>query len=500
MDAAWLRRAVALEPHLHKRSVPGDGDCQFHAVAAQSPGWTSFALRTAAVEFAARNPDFREFFLYGSGDTLDSWVARMRVAGAWGDNLSLYCLAHVLQRPVFIYKTTAPTQVLVPATLLPEPKPILVLLDESRPGAEHYSPLSETPARTRLRGKQKDLQPPRKPSSPPNQCLRQASRKTLREHRQVAHVEAGPRQLQRRQLPLKRPAHALKRPSSRVSELALRAKGLQLMAEGRSQKLAAMVLGIGRSYLRKLLRSAEALPHGSSSAPLRMVSTHASEDVLLAWIKSFWKRCAKLSDPFHVASLPPQGQGRHQKLSECVERLWMQTGSWIVCERCHQWSPKGLLIPHWPLKAQLVVACKHQSCAGAHPSRVSPHLAPTRPLWPPCFFELSDDDWDSLVLIRLKVDFKTIKAGRSPVVSKQKLEVVRGVWVATLPVATHLSEAAASALHFLLRTHAAYRCYWEGLQEVLDKSLARTLPTAEFLLRLPGVEVAMRPWLYPTDL
>ena len=156
MDAAWLRRAVALEPHLHKRSVPGDGDCQFHAVAAQSPGWTSFALRTAAVEFAARNPDFREFFLYGSGDTLDSWVARMGVAGAWGDNLSLYCLAHVLQRPVFIYKTTAPTQVLVPATLLPEPKPILVLLDESRPG-----PLSETPARTRLRGKQKDPQPPR---------------------------------------------------------------------------------------------------------------------------------------------------------------------------------------------------------------------------------------------------------------------------------------------------------------------------------------------------
>ena len=119
---------------------------------------------------------------------------------------------------------------------------------------------------------------------------------------------------------------------------------------------------------------------------------------------------------------------------------------------------------------------------------------------PPCFFAVSDDEWDSLVLIRLKVDFKTIKAGRSPVVSKQKLEVVRGVWVSTLPMAIHLSGAAASALRFLLRSHAAYRCYWEKLQKVLDKSLPRTLPTAEFLLRMPGVEVALRPWLYPTDL
>ena len=487
MDAAWLRRAVALEPHLHKRSVPGDGDCQFHAVAAQSQGWSSFALRAAAVEFAAGNPEFREFFPYGAGDTLDSWLARMRVAGAWGDNLSLYCLAHVLQRPVFIYKTTAPTQVLVPDILLPDAKPILVLLDESRPGAEHYSPLSETPARKRLHGKQKDPQPPKEASSAPSRCLRHASRKSSDASRLPPP--------QRKRLPGNKPLLA-KRPSG--SLLARQAR--HLLQEGRTHKHVAMVLGVSRGFLRKTLRSTSSVQDSEKATQepaSRVSSSSASETDMQAWItrwKAAWKR---LPSSFRLRST--SAQGRKHKLATSVERLWMQTQSWTYCTRCSQTSPRGLLTPHWPRKATATFQCRQTSCASMLPTKDTPHVAPQKNLWPPFFFALQQSDWDKLVLLDLKVDYKTVKGGRSPVVSKQKLAVVRGVWRSVLPDATRLSPAAGRVCRFLLTTNKAYKLYWDKLAGLLQNDCPRSVPTAELLLGLPGVEVAMRPWLYPLD-
>ena len=211
MDAAWVRRAASLEPHLHTRTVsvsllckacqsnmflhcplsypdpdstllspcflcslrtvPGDGDCQFHAVAFHAgSSWTAHSLRIAAVRYAAEHPlDFAAFFAVASGDTLDSWLSRMSRQGYWGDNLSLFCLAHVLQRPIFIYRQGATPQALVPPILRPEAAPVTLWLDESRPGLEHYSPLTTAPpARKRLLSKQHDPCPP---ASAP--CVRQ---------------------------------------------------------------------------------------------------------------------------------------------------------------------------------------------------------------------------------------------------------------------------------------------------------------------------------------
>ena len=127
------------------RTVPGDGDCQFHACSFHADAWSAGTLRAAAVQYAAEHPqEFADFFPYAAGDTLESWIAHMRRPGHWGDNLSLFCIAHVLRRAVFIYRLGDAPQVLLPSTLEPHAPPLTVWLDESRPGLEHYSPLTRS--------------------------------------------------------------------------------------------------------------------------------------------------------------------------------------------------------------------------------------------------------------------------------------------------------------------------------------------------------------------
>ena len=69
----------------------------------------------------------------------------MRQPGCWADHLAVKAVGHYLRRPIIIWCLACPHQ--LPALLLPEPATlepataVYVLLDESSPGAEHYSAL-----------------------------------------------------------------------------------------------------------------------------------------------------------------------------------------------------------------------------------------------------------------------------------------------------------------------------------------------------------------------
>ena len=83
---------------------------------------------------------------YADFDTqLEGWIDRMRVKGTWGDGIAARACSNAYMAPVVIWRFQNPSQ--APTIFLPESAacdqspPILLELDESTPGAEHYSPL-----------------------------------------------------------------------------------------------------------------------------------------------------------------------------------------------------------------------------------------------------------------------------------------------------------------------------------------------------------------------
>ena len=444
--------------------------------------------------------------------------------GYWGDNLSLFCLAHVLQRPIFIYRQGETPQALVPPILRPEAAPVTLWLDESRPGLEHYSPLTTAPpARKRLLSKQHDPCPP---ASAP--CVRQLPPRAAKtEVRQKStqdvlpmprrcvldsnRIEAG-RSLRRRGATAAdigsicklsvRSVHTickdvpLKRPATKTNYFTAEnhAFALKLLAQGRTHKHVQLRLGCAKSTLQKLLKLQGRLPSAAEGASAASSTADSLPQDLAEWFKEFSK--ASFPKRFSlVTPLPSPTFGLPDDF--LLERAWMRTGSWTSCPRCLQMFPAGLLLPLWPLKAKILCFCKSTSCAALKPLPQKPSLAPRREHWPDLCFALSADDWNELVLADLKVDYKSVRGGRSPVLSKQKTGVVRAVWRRSCPAPQHAHTRA--LLKYLLEHHKAYKKYFDFLQRLLSKGAERSFPTAQLLLGMPGIEVAFRPWLFPQD-
>ena len=152
-EALLLAHALAAAPELRFFDVPGDGNCLYSAVACQlDSGEAGHAeLRRASVNFFEEQWEkYCAVVPPGTEAAVRAWAAAMRRPMAWGDDLSVRALADYLGRPVVAWRRSSPDQ--APSTFVPDPlpsepvSPIYVLLDETTPGAEHYSALLPTEA------------------------------------------------------------------------------------------------------------------------------------------------------------------------------------------------------------------------------------------------------------------------------------------------------------------------------------------------------------------
>jgi len=209
---------------------------------------------------------------------------------------------------------------------------------------------------------------------------------------------------------------------------------------------------------------------------------------------------------------------------------------WTVCGKCGEVRHKGLVVNECTGHNVVHIVC--EKCYFANQAdqlesgcTVKYYVTPAKVHWPHSHgqasykslwdttekryeipeyeqanhvFHLDDAEATALALLELKCDFKVVKGGRAPTSNKKKTSVIRAVWKACDVKSQLPSERAKEAFSWLMENNARYRFFYEMHKAKLAAGLAkpelkwRTIPTAELLLQLPGIEVAARPDLYPT--
>lgn len=135
---------------LHLRATPGDGNCLFHAISVQVDAYAfngHARLRHDICEHVdAHRPWYRPFFDGVNPDaSLALWLGRMRRIRYWGDETVVAAAARFLNRPISVWHRVSeqPPIIYLPSQYdIENPvDPIYLDLDETHPGAEHYSSL-----------------------------------------------------------------------------------------------------------------------------------------------------------------------------------------------------------------------------------------------------------------------------------------------------------------------------------------------------------------------
>ena len=115
--------------------------------------------------------------------------------------------------------------------------------------------------------------------------------------------------------------------------------------------------------------------------------------------------------------------------------------------------------------------------------------------------DLTKEEAEALQVAKIFMDYKVVKAGRAPVTNIRKDSVVRVEWVSS----SHRSfptERSRAAYHWLYENSWRYREYCERHRNVLQQRAAGVdvpiyIWTSDLLLGTHGIEVAIRPHLYP---
>ena len=115
--------------------------------------------------------------------------------------------------------------------------------------------------------------------------------------------------------------------------------------------------------------------------------------------------------------------------------------------------------------------------------------------------DLSEDDRRSPAPLQLFCDFKAMRgqSGKAAVANLKKLSVIRAEWNATSVQDSLHSPIARAAFEFLMCHNEAYASYVREHAQLVAASFpkGRKTPTCALLMKMPGVEAAARPWLYP---
>ena len=448
--------------------------------------YSAASLRHAVVTWAFHNKPLWEG---KCAVAADEWLRLMRQDKHWGDHVSLFCAAQLLARPLVIFKDLPGVPPLLVAPVdVPWGAPLFLLLDDVDPGAEHFSPLFPI-SRKRLRSKQPDLLGHLVDGEVHIPTTSSSRRRNALQER----PPDGARLCRRRfDATLRKPASkpAPRPPSTNMKALAPVARGLA--DRGVSQTAIQGLLNVAKDSARKLLHTACTPLTGLSLDKALQERRSALEFAFLE--KFFHEACEawmQHAHAFGIVTAPlPQPQ-----LPVCpsADWVWMTLASWLLCISCGlrisrmQWTHSWMTTP-------FLHECDF--CKSLTKTPLLRSLVPRKAFWPEELVALSPVEWQELALLDFKVDYRTCKGGRSPVVSRQKLSVTRGVWRKDLPRPT--SPRLESALAWLLANNKHYEFYYSKLRTLLAaEDISRTVPTAQLLLRMPGVEVAARPWLYP---
>ena len=197
-------------------------------------------------------------------------------------------------------------------------------------------------------------------------------------------------------------------------------------------------------------------------------------------------------------------------------QAWAQRQSWTFCSKCGRHRPRTQPSPaanDVPCKPHCDPCPQSLLVAGQHGNgKLMAYVTPAETHWHDLLAALKTDDLakaltakdlDSLIVVRLYVDYKTVRGGKSEITSMKKQSVVRAEWREQPLQQVERSPAAAKAFAWLMDNNCTYKQFVTAhaelhLENASEASTTwRRIPTAELLLRQPGIEVAARPWLYP---
>ncbi|CAE7920660.1 UBP25, partial [Symbiodinium necroappetens] len=222
---------------------------------------------------------------------------------------------------------------------------------------------------------------------------------------------------------------------------------------------------------------------------------------------------------FAVLSNKPKQRPDMEPESVDLDVKWFTSGSWTFCPHCgrHQartftaeWSitdykadrpckpccdPDALHLLRSP-QCQLPFG-KLMGYVTPMPQNWLPWICHLQGIGLPLTTLLSEKEIHDLALADIKVDFATKRGGHAEVVSRQKKTVVRCVWRPRSLLDLPRSPAAQKAFEWLMDNNTTYRGYVEKHHSLLAAGEPREIQTASLLLQTPGIEVAVRPWLYP---
>ncbi|OLP86649.1 Ubiquitin carboxyl-terminal hydrolase 26 [Symbiodinium microadriaticum] len=197
--------------------------------------------------------------------------------------------------------------------------------------------------------------------------------------------------------------------------------------------------------------------------------------------------------------------------------LWAKTDSWSFCPACGRHRPRTQL-NRFKGNSPCKPACDPCPESLLLPGDVSDtrklmaYVTPRQKDWDPLLEALGVDnlasgltveDLDTLPVVRLYVDYKTVRGGKAEVTSLKKQSVVRAEWRDRPLREVPRSKEAAAAFQWLLDHNTTYKTFVDNHATLLEahardeSSSWRRLLTADLLLNRPGIEIAARPWLYP---
>ena len=222
---------------------------------------------------------------------------------------------------------------------------------------------------------------------------------------------------------------------------------------------------------------------------------------------------------FGVVAEKPQQRADMEPESSDVDVMWFTRGSWMFCPHCgrHQartFTAEGSITdckPGRPCKP----CCDPDALDLQKPpegqvpfGKLMGYVTPLPHNWLPWLRHmqgvalplttlLSEKEIQDLAIADIKVDYVTKRGGHAEVVSKQKKTVVRCIWRRQSLLDLRRGSLAQKAFEWLMDNNATYRRYVERHHALLAAGEPREFHTAALLLQTPGIEIAVRPWLYP---
>ena len=222
--------------------------------------------------------------------------------------------------------------------------------------------------------------------------------------------------------------------------------------------------------------------------------------------------------PVRLPNLEVDNQGPLSELS------WIAHASWTFCPRCGR-RRMGKLAHEGTRWSDMLSRAVEQRCKPScdfSPAVLEEpmskkgqkrqskfYVTPNIDDWPRVILNadgtpaLDERERASLSLILLDATYSIVRGNRAPVTSKKKIAVIKATWREDDVEAGLPTERARAAFHWLLEHNEVYANYLKNQKRARadrdgsDRSW-RVIPTALLLLQMPGVEVAARPWLYPT--